>query len=131
VKILLDTHFTYWLGMRESKLESREIDVLSEADAEILASAVSLWELRIKWNLFHVSGTRKGPADPTQLLTALAIAEIPVLALSPEQAATSLATPIEHRDPFDELLLIQAQEMGARLLTRDGRLLDHPLVLQL
>lgn len=131
MKILLDTHFAYWVGMRGVRLRSREIAVLSEADAEILASAVSLWELRIKWNLFHVSGTRKGPADPAQLITALGIAEIPVIALSPEQAAASLKTPIAHRDPFDELLLIQAQQMDARLLTRDKRLRAHPFALQL
>lgn len=131
MKILLDTHFTYWLGMRGVKLKTREVAALNDVDAEILASAVSLWELRIKWNLFHVSGTRKGPADPTQLLTALGIAEISVMALSPEQAATSLDTPIAHRDPFDELLLIQAQHLGARLMTRDSRLLGHPLALQL
>lgn len=131
MKILLDTHFTYWVGMRGVKLRTREIEILSAADAEILASAISLWELRIKWNLLHVSGTRKGPTDPTQLLTALGIAEIPVIALSSEHAAASLATPLDHRDPFDELLLIQAQEMDARLLTRDDRLLRHPLAVQL
>jgi PIN domain nuclease of toxin-antitoxin system len=117
--------------MRSSKLKSKEIAALSDSNAEILASAISLWELRIKWNLFHVSGTRKGPADPLQLLRTLGIAEIPVLALSPEQAATSLKTPLKHRDPFDELLLIQAQELDARLLTRDKRLIGHPLALQL
>lgn len=131
MKILLDTHFAYWLAMRDSKLTKKEIAVLSNADAEIMASAVSLWELRIKWNLFHISGTRKGPADPTQLITALGIAEITIIALSPQQAATSLGIPLAHRDPFDELLLIQAQQLNARLLTRDGRLLHHPLALQL
>lgn len=131
MKILLDTHFTFWLGMRDGELKPREIDVLSEGDAEILASAISLWELRIKWNLFHVSGARKGPSDPAEVLTALGIAEIPIIALSPEQAAMSLETPIDHRDPFDELLLIQAQQLDARLLTRDKRLLRHPLALQL
>ena len=42
-------------------------------------------------------------------------------------AATRLAVPVPHRDPFDELPLVQAQEEGLKLLTSDQRLVDHPL----
>ncbi|THD35584.1 MAG: hypothetical protein E7773_10750 [Sphingomonas sp.] len=117
--------------MRDGSLTARETELLSDDATDVSASAISLWELRIKWNLFHVSGDRKGPADPAQVLTALSRIDIPVIALSPEHAAASLNTPMGHRDPFDELLLIQAQEMDGRLLTRDAKLANHPLALQL
>ena len=45
-----------------------------------------------------------------------------------EAKARPLETPLPHRDPFDELLLVQAQEEGLRLLTHDRLLLGHPLV---
>ncbi len=51
------------------------------------------------------------------------------MALTPDQAAASLKHPTPHRDPFDEILLIQAQELGVRLLTRDRLLIGHPLAL--
>jgi PIN domain nuclease of toxin-antitoxin system len=35
--------------------------------------------------------------------------------------------PLGHADPFDELLMVQAQVEGMRLLTRDSRLVGHPL----
>ncbi|MYJ73028.1 MAG: type II toxin-antitoxin system VapC family toxin, partial [Rhodospirillaceae bacterium] len=42
-----------------------------------------------------------------------------------------LETPLGHRDPFDELLLVTAQEEGLRLLTIDRQLVGHPLALTL
>ena len=45
-------------------------------------------------------------------------------------AARPLETPISHKDPFDEMLLVQAQEEGLKLLTVDGNLIEHPLVIR-
>jgi PIN domain nuclease of toxin-antitoxin system len=50
-----------------------------------------------------------------------------ILPLTAHHAAAELADPIPHKDPFDELLLVQAQEEGMRLLTRDTKLEGHPL----
>ena len=44
-------------------------------------------------------------------------------------AARQLETPISHNDPFDELLLIQAQEEGLKLLTADRQIVGHPLTI--
>ena len=49
------------------------------------------------------------------------------LPLSAAHAATPLREPISHGDPFDEILLVQAQVEGLKLLTRDARLLEHSL----
>ncbi|MFL5285796.1 MAG: PIN domain-containing protein [Rhodopila sp.] len=51
-----------------------------------------------------------------------------LLPLTASHAAARLAQPLQHKDPFDELLLVQAQEEGMRLLTRDARLVGHPFV---
>jgi PIN domain nuclease of toxin-antitoxin system len=52
-----------------------------------------------------------------------------LLPLTGEICATALDTPLPHDDPFDELLLIHAQYLGIKLLTRDTKLLDHPLAI--
>ena len=49
-----------------------------------------------------------------------------MLPLTGRHAAAELALPLGHKDPFDELLLVQAQEEGMRLLTRDAKLVGHP-----
>ena len=38
--------------------------------------------------------------------------------------------PLPHKDPFDEMLLVHAHRLGARLMTRDRKLLGHPLTVQ-
>ena len=47
--------------------------------------------------------------------------------LTARHAATELIHPLERSDRFDELLLVQAQEEGMHLLTRDAKLAAHPL----
>lgn len=47
--------------------------------------------------------------------------------MTAQHAAAELIPPLTHKDPFDELLLVQAQEEGMRLLTRDAKLMGHPL----
>ncbi|MFW6300833.1 MAG: hypothetical protein ACOC20_07935, partial [Oceanicaulis sp.] len=50
--------------------------------------------------------------------------------LTVEQPAMgSLEPPLAHGDPFDEMLLLQAEAEGARLLTRDKNLAGHRLAL--
>jgi PIN domain nuclease of toxin-antitoxin system len=57
----------------------------------------------------------------------LAGQSIDFLALSAAHTATPLREAIPHRDPFDEILLVQAQMEGLSLLTRDAKLLGHSL----
>ena len=51
------------------------------------------------------------------------------LPMTVSHAARQLETPIAHKDPFDELLLVQAQEEGLKFLTIDRRIVGHPLAI--
>ncbi len=103
--------------------------MLSDSENHIAASTVSIWELRIKWEKRFSSGERKGKADPKDVLQTLRRLEVPVFDLTADHVATPLHTLAPNKDPFDEQLLIHAQELGMRLLTRDEKLAGHPLVL--
>ena len=70
---------------------------------------------------------RKGPVDPSEMLDLIRTIGIGVEPLPPEICAKSLATPMTHSDPFDDLLLTIAQETGRLLFTRDEKLRGHPL----
>ena len=127
MRILLDTHYLVWTVAEQSKLSRAEIILLEGDPNDIYCSVVSLWELRLKWSRQHRSGERKGPVDPELVLDFVNESEWRFLPLSVEHAVTPLQVPLEHSDPFDELLLVQAQVEGLRLLTRDARLSEHPL----
>lgn len=130
MKLLLDTHIAYWLAVERDALTGHEMATLVSADQTLIVSAVSIWELRLKWHSFHRSGARKGPGDPAPVLGALIRMGVSIIPLDAQTAAAPLLVPIDHKDPFDELLLVQAQQEGARLLTRDRALLTHPLAYQ-
>lgn len=109
------------------KLSSREREALAKKDCRAAVSTVSLWELRLKWDSYHFSGARKGPADPAEAVPDLARAGCTFLSLAVEHATAELQIALAHKDPFDLLPLVQAQQEGLRLLTRDRLLQDHPL----
>ena len=126
MKLLLDTHMALWVAVDPGALTEGERRCLGEADTALVLSAVAVWELRLKWHSFHVSGTRKGRVDPGTIVAFGSAMGWEFLPLTARHAAAGLAQPLGHKDPFDELLLIQAQEEGMRLLTRDTKLIGHP-----
>lgn len=127
MRILLDTHFVLWFAIDVGKVRTSEIALVDRDDVELIVSAVSIWELALKWHKFHPSGDRKGPADPRGVLDVHVDSGVVLEPLTPEQAAAALDPELAHTDPFDRLMLLQAQQLSARLLTRDPKLLAHPV----
>jgi PIN domain nuclease of toxin-antitoxin system len=124
---LLDTHIAIWAALDPDALTDAERGQMAGVDTPLVLSAVAVWELRLKWHSFHISGTRKGLVDPASVVAFAAAMDWELLPLTARHAAAELARPLGHKDPFDELLLVQAQEEGMRLLTRDVKLIGHPL----
>jgi len=127
VRILLDTHWLYDFMEVPGKLPATARRLLADRNTQLFSSAVSIWEMRLKFHARHRDSARKSRFDPKDVLAALEDLSVPVLAMTPAHAARPLEMPLPHRDPFDELLLVQAQEEGLRLLTRDRLLIGHPL----
>jgi PIN domain nuclease of toxin-antitoxin system len=130
VKLLLDAQIVLWLQLERGRLKSAELRLLSSAETDIHVSAVSFWEMRLKWPSVHRSGERKLNVDPEKSLAMATGAGWSIVLVDQRHAVTPLRQPLLHRDPFDEMLLVQAQEEGLRLLTRDERLQSHPHAFQ-
>ena len=92
-------------------------------------SAVSIWEMRLKYRAVHASGARKSPFDPGEVVAALEGLDMIFLTMTERHAACELESPLSHKDPFDEILLVQAQEEGLKLLTMDRQIIGHPLAI--
>ena len=128
MRLLLDTHVAIWAALDPAALSDVERRLMRDARPPLALSAVSIWELRLKWQSLHISGARKGPIGPETIVAFAVAIGWTLVSLTARQAATSLVQTIAHKDPFDELLLVQAQEEGMRLLTRDTKLTGHQLV---
>ena len=127
MRVLLDTSYLFNFMDRPGKLLESERRILTARGAELFVSAVSIWEMRLKHSARHSSGARKSRFSPDDVVAALEDQEVTFLPMTIRHSACELETPLDHKDPFDELLLVQAQEEGLRLLTVDGRLVGHPL----
>jgi PIN domain nuclease of toxin-antitoxin system len=128
LRLLLDAHFILWLTTDRAKLTKAERAILDRDSTELIVPAAGLWELTIKWNALGRDGQRRLSARPENVYTAVVRAGWEIAPLDGLTATTQLDVAIAHHDPFDTLLLVQAQQLGIQLLTRDRKLASHPLV---
>ncbi len=127
MRILLDTTYLYRFMEATAALTESDLHFFGARDLQLYASAVSIWEMRLKHNARHASGTRKSRFDPNDVIPVLENQGVTFLPMTIRHGARTLETPLGHRDPFDEILLVQAQEEGLKLLTVDRLLIGHPL----
>ena len=127
VRVLLDTTYLYRFMEATAALTEQDRRFFAARGLQLNASAVSIWEMRLKYNARHASGERKSRFDPNDVIPVLENQGVTFLPMTIRHAARALETPLAHRDPFDELLLVQAQEEGLKLLTVDRLLAGHPL----
>lgn len=113
---LLDTSILLSATIAPERLPDDVADLLRDPRNEILFSAASLWEVGIKRSL-NRDGFDFFPEDIHRLALATGFTELPVLS---EHSYAIARQPWHHRDPFDRLLVAQAQALPARLLTSDA-----------
>lgn len=122
MRILLDTQVWLWMLMDPDRL-SREtrLTVLDPAN-ELLLSAASTWEIAIKHGLgkLHLPGA--AAVVIPEMMIATRVTPLPVLHSHTIQVAD---LPDHHRDPFDRLLVAQAQLEGVPIMTSDAKLAEY------
>ena len=127
IRILPDTSCLNDIRKRQGSFQEPWFQVLVSIRTENYVNAVSIWEMRLKYGVRHRFGVRKSPFSPEDVVNVLEDQEVSFLHMTTRHAARALGTALDHKAPFDELLLVEAQEEGLRLLTVDRRLLGHPL----
>ena len=120
MRLLLDTHTWLWAQSEPNRLNERCRQLLADADETLLFSAASSWEIGIKYALKKLE-----LPEPPGLFVPKRLAQMGITPLPIEHAhALQVAElPHHHRDPFDRLLIAQAQLEGATLATADPRFL--------
>ena len=129
MRILVDTFYLYEFMAAPQQFGETERRFFDEHEAQLQLSVVSIWEMRLKYHARRASGERKSPFDPNEVVAALEGLDMTFLTMTERHAARELETPLSHKDPFDELLLVQAQAEGLKQLTTDRRMIDHLLAI--
>jgi PIN domain nuclease of toxin-antitoxin system len=113
--LLLDTHALLWSVGEKDRLSSHAHDVLSAGVVPAYVSAASIWEIVIK----RAVGKLKAPDN---LMEKVADARFIELRITFEHGILAGELPPHHRDPFDRMLVAQAQSEGLTLVTNDERI---------
>ena len=122
MRYLLDTHVWLWWYLEPERLEAKTLRLLEDGGAELFFSAASIWEIAIKYRL----GKLKLNPPPEDLLPAeLARDTIQILPISMAHALRAGALPPHHQDPFDRMLIAQAQLENMTLITADPHFSDY------
>ncbi|WP_067864512.1 type II toxin-antitoxin system VapC family toxin [Nocardia shimofusensis] len=111
MSLLLDTHVVLWWFAAEPRL-SDEVKARLDHEPDVHLSAVTLWEIAIKQAL----GKLAGPEDLLERIRAAGFVELPI---RHDHAVAAGRLPLIHRDPFDRMLVAQANCEGLTLVTAD------------
>lgn len=116
MRILLDTHTFLWWITADQRLSPRSIELISDGNNELFFSAASGWEIAIKAGL-----GRLDVPDPLDRFISehLFRNHIGVLPVQLSHALQVYVLPQPHRDPFDRILIAQAQIEELPILSSD------------
>ena len=118
---LLDTQLLIWMAFAPEQLPSTLIPDLEDRQQRFLVSVVSLWEVAIKRSL-NRPDFQFDAAALRQQLQREGFEELPIRA---EHCLAVQHLPWHHRDPFDRLLIAQAQQEQIQLLSCDQSLSQY------
>lgn len=125
MKVLLDTHVWLWMLTAPEKLREQR-PMLEDPGTRLLLSAASTWEIALKYAL----GRLPLPESPDSYVpTRMRSTGVEPLPITPGHTLAAAALPLLHRDPFDRLLIAQAQQLGIPLVTADTVLADYDVEL--
>lgn len=120
MKVLLDTHVLLWALVEPERIGAEAVAAFRNSITATVVSAASLWEIAIK----RAAGKLLAPEDLPDRILDLGHEILPIKAAHAWRAG---ALPMHHRDPFDRMIVAQAQVENLPLVTHDARLAQYDL----
>ena len=118
MNLLLDTQIAFWWLGDTPELPDAVREVVQDADNVVYVSAATIWEIAIKRAL----GKLEIGDEYVSEIADQGFVELPIRW---QHAKRVEALPMLHRDPFDRLLIAQAQALGLTLVTTDGLIREY------
>ena len=116
MQLLLDTHALLWWVLDTPDLSKKARQAIAALDNEIFVSAATAWEIATKSRLGRLPEAESFVRSLRPSLRKLGFAELPI---SVEHARLAGLLPGEHKDPFDRMLIAQAQIEALALVSNE------------
>jgi PIN domain nuclease of toxin-antitoxin system len=120
VNLLLDTHTLLWWDGKPELLGETARAAMRDSTNAVFVSAASVWEIAIKQK------RGKLPLSGSPMAMIAQYGFLP-LSISPKHAERAGGLPLLHSDPFDRMLIAQAQIEGMTLVTVDSKIRLYPV----
>ncbi len=116
MKLLLDTHTFIWMESQPAKLSVKTKDAIEDIANVVMLSVASVWEMQIKLQLAKL----KFDVPLAEMLkTQQEVNGVEILPINLAHVLRLQHLPLHHRDPFDRMLVAQAQVENAVLVSQD------------
>lgn len=119
-RLLLDTHVLLWWLGGDPRLGPQAVAVIADPHNEVYVSAASTWEISIKVAI----GKLQVPDNMSSIIDEEGFSPLPISPYHGDQAGQ---LPEYHKDPFDRMLVAQAQAEGLILMTQDQAVMQYPV----
>jgi PIN domain nuclease of toxin-antitoxin system len=126
MRFLLDTHTLLWFLTNSPQLPHTVKSEISNKDNICYVSLVSHWELAIKYSLKKI---QLGVSLEQTFLNTKNL-NFSILPITQSDILACSTLPFHHRDPFDRLLIAQAQVENLTILTRDAAFASYDVTLK-
>lgn len=116
VRVLLDTHTLIWWALNDAHLSRDARSILSSFETEVFVSAASAWEVCTKVRIGKMPGAEIFAAEFPARVGKLGFRELPI---GIEHGQRAGLLPGMHRDPFDRMLIAQAQAENMPIVSNE------------
>ncbi|MEE4378167.1 MAG: type II toxin-antitoxin system VapC family toxin [Candidatus Competibacteraceae bacterium] len=121
MRLLLDTHALLWWLDGDRHLSPTARSLIGDENTTVFVSAASAWEISTKVRIGKLPGAVEVAEQFEEVIGRQGFAE---LGITVAHARLAGLLPGEHRDPFDRMLIAQAQIEGLPLVSNE-RLFDR------
>lgn len=117
MRLLLDTYTLLWWGLADERLSSRARDAVADPTAAVYVSAASAWEIATKVRLGKLPDAERFVSEIDAYVEQQSFVALDIT-IEHAQRAGSLPGP--HKDPFDRMLVAQAQAENLTLVSNES-----------
>lgn len=116
INYLIDTHIMLWWFFEDPKLDTECRNIICNPDHLIFVSSVSAWEIATKYRIGKLPEAKQIVEEYSQILHRARFVELP---MTSAHALRAGSLPIAHRDPFDRMIMAQAELESLPVITYD------------
>lgn len=124
MRVLVDTHCWLWALASPEALNTEAAALLSDGETEVVLSAASVWEIAIKSSLGKLRVSHDTEDSLFDIIDRQRLTRLPILHSHARHVA---GLPRHHGDPFDRLLIAQAQVENLPIVTADDQFLRYEI----